>query len=134
MRKVLWIFLFSNLFLLLAAVLLRPGAGLDLSRIHVRYHLAYVLVCAFATLTCWLGLRRRSQEVLFAILAACITIARAFVFRSQPLSSWPGGDDGPGLGWLFYVMPATFWIGVSGVIIFGPLVSRLLRARKARAA
>lgn len=33
------------------------------------------------------------------------------------ISLWPGGDDGPGLGWLFIVIPASMVGGATALVI-----------------
>jgi len=128
MRKLLWVFGISNGFLLVLACLFRPGAGPDIFQTHVLYHLGYVVLTGAGVYVCYLGLSRQSCPFWFGIGAAAVNVVKAVVFHSQPLASWPGGDDGPGMVWAWIMMPATFWIGVSAVLVLVPLKSALGRA------
>ena len=83
-------------------------------------HIGYVVLTAAGVYVCYVGLSRQSCPFWFGIGAAGVNVARAVVFHSQPLASWPGGDNGPGMAWAWIMMPATFWIGVSAVLVLVP--------------
>ncbi len=80
-------------------------------------HVLLVLASATATLValavigCSLLARRGFQ------LAAWIVVIVQFVRllpASRAIDHWPGGDDGPGMGWLLFVVPLTWILAVAG--------------------
>ncbi len=131
MRKVLWVFAVGNGLLLVLALLFSPGSGLDIFQVqtHVLYYLGYLLATSIALWVCHIALTKGTHLGGYVTAVAGVNVLRALVFHSQPLASWPGGDDGPGMGWAFILMPATFWIGVSALLAFVPLLLKMTRAK-----
>lgn len=73
----------------------------------------YLVVSLTVTLAATLGLfwPAGRREALYLAMFACILAPLLAVFA---VTRWPGGDDGPGMAWMFFVIPASGLAGFLG--------------------
>jgi len=102
----LGICLVGNTLVLLAIVNWFPAAGLDIFNFqHVRlvalaaFVSALVVVISAAALL----LHRRNRGVFWIVSLLQVL---AFISAFYATASWPGSDDGPGIGWEGIVLPS----------------------------
>jgi len=67
----------------------------------------------------------RARE--YGFWAAAVFAVASFWAACHANARWPGGDDGPGIGWVVTVIPASFVAALLGV---SAMAWRLLRLRR----
>jgi Kef-type K+ transport system membrane component KefB len=110
------IFLVGNIMVLLAVGLWRPSTGFDVFNFQ---HVRLIVLAAFNTSlaaaisAAGLLLRRHHGAML---CAAALFQVLALIPAIYALGPWPGGDDGPRMGWEGIVIPGMGLLALAGII------------------
>lgn len=93
-----------------------PGAGLDglFEQPHVQRVVASIALTALAVALVAVAFLIRRGFKYASWVVAFIQLVRLFP-ATQAMKTWPGGDDGPGVGWDGIVIPFTWILALVGI-------------------
>ena len=121
-----WMFVLNALHLVVASTLATSTGFTDVP--IYRFTIPHLTLVALTLLVLSLGALRRPLELLIVVIMA-VALSATLITAMHAASKWPGGNDGPGIAW-FYFIGGLSAINGCAAVVFGVAAFRnRLRSR-----